>query len=79
MVYARNAVLPFLQSHDSYGVDECLRQCLRHRVQVGSRRPPHTASGPLAAGEDRLQIERSLSTEPVASLLLCYKAAHWPP
>lgn len=29
-----SAVLPFLQSHDSYGVDACLRACLKHSVQV---------------------------------------------
>ncbi|GAB4818305.1 hypothetical protein N2152v2_005351 [Parachlorella kessleri] len=34
--FEQAAVLPFLQSYDSYGVDECLRHCLRHRVQDGA-------------------------------------------
>lgn len=29
------AVLPYLQSHDAYSVDECLKHCLEHRIQVG--------------------------------------------
>lgn len=29
-----SAVLPYLQSHDAYGVDECLQHCLEHGVQV---------------------------------------------
>ena len=29
-------MLPYLQSHDSYGVDECLQSCLEHSVQDGA-------------------------------------------
>ena len=30
------SVLPFLQSHDSYSVDESLRHCLAHGAQAGA-------------------------------------------
>lgn len=33
----RAAVLPYLQAHDAYNVDECLAQCLQHGVQVTPR------------------------------------------
>ncbi|PSC67185.1 vacuolar sorting-associated 8-like protein isoform X1 [Micractinium conductrix] len=34
--YEPRSVLPYLQSHDSYGVDECLQSCLEHSVQDGA-------------------------------------------
>ncbi|KAL4426026.1 hypothetical protein ABPG75_010042 [Micractinium tetrahymenae] len=35
-LYEPRSVLPYLQSHDAYGVDECLQHCLEHRVQDGA-------------------------------------------
>ncbi|KAL4418863.1 hypothetical protein ABPG77_002930, partial [Micractinium sp. CCAP 211/92] len=34
--YEPRSVLPYLQSHDAYGVDECLQHCLEYGVQDGA-------------------------------------------
>ncbi|EFN56695.1 hypothetical protein CHLNCDRAFT_144060 [Chlorella variabilis] len=34
--YEPQSVLAYLQTHDAYGVDECLQHCLRHGIQDGA-------------------------------------------
>ena len=69
-------MLPYLQSHDAYGVDECLQHCLEHGVQV--RLAVGVSSEKVAGREPRVALKSKQSELPSGGHLTSL-ALHLPP